>query len=141
MRKIRPIPRRGSTSKGFDDHYHVEGPNPKTYTFCKYNFFLKRLDQSRGEGLHSKENLHSDLSIDKHNMNAFWKRRKLSPTENLPLWALISFSNFSKYVLMIKKRYDVMRVHECMDAQNPYFSFLSFHHFLYCISFGHHDTL
>jgi len=26
---IRPIPRRGSISKGFDDHYHAEGLVPK----------------------------------------------------------------------------------------------------------------
>jgi len=37
---------RGSTSKGFGDHYHVKGLDPKVYTFCKYDFFLKGVDQS-----------------------------------------------------------------------------------------------
>jgi len=57
-KEIRPIPRRGSISKGFDDHYHVEGPDPKNHfvlLFSFLNFWKNRLDQSREESLYQKE--------------------------------------------------------------------------------------
>jgi len=61
LKKIRPIPRRGSTSKGFGDHYHVEGLDPKTNTFSKDDLFiffkksrpiLRRGSTSKGFGDH-----------------------------------------------------------------------------------------
>jgi len=45
----------------------------------------------------------------------------------MPLWPLFFFLNLSKNCLDNKNEwYDVIKVYECMDAQNPYFSLLSF---------------
>ena len=56
--KIRPIPRRGSISKRFSDHYQVERhdlTNHFVLLFSFLTFWKNSLDQSRGEGLYQKK--------------------------------------------------------------------------------------
>jgi len=41
--KKRPIPRRVAISKGFNDHYHWEGPNPKNHILFLFLLFEKKI--------------------------------------------------------------------------------------------------
>ena len=130
MRKIRPISRRWSTSKGFDDHYHVEGPDPKAYTFYKYNFFLKKIRPIPRRWSTSKGELEYQFKRRQTQRECLFKKEvEWSQVKTCPCGPLFSFSNFSNYVLMIKK---MVWCDECMNAwMHKTRTFPSFHFLIF----------